>query len=269
VIDPNAPHTDGGTPTPPTEAPATGVQSPPAGFAATRWTLVLRARGESAVAQAALGELCEAYYAPVHAFIRAAVRDDEAARDLTQEFFARLLRGNAFERVDPARGRFRSFLLGAVKHFLADARDRQAARKRGGQEVFVALEPGSDTSPGLEVPDPRWPEVEAAFDRQWAFALLDRALRQLGGEMAAAGKHDQFEVLKPWLTGAAAEPQSAAATRLGLNEGAVKVAIHRLRARFRDLVKGEIAQTVGDAEEAASELSHLIGVVARSPTERG
>lgn len=244
---------------------ASAVHAPPqaAGFVATRWTLVLRARGQSPDARAALGELCEAYYAPVGTFIRATVRDEEAARDLTQEFFARVLAGSAFDRADPERGRFRSFLLGAVKHFLADARARAAASKRGGGALLVPLEAGTDTSPGLEVPDPRSADVETAFDRHWAFVLLERALRQLEGEAASEGKAEQFAVLKPWLTGAAAQPQSEAAACLGLNEGAVKVAIHRLRSRFRDLVKREIAQTVRDSAEVTDELRYLIEVVAR------
>jgi RNA polymerase sigma-70 factor (ECF subfamily) len=261
------PDTPAGRNTPPgaTATPTPNPPGQPSGFVATHWTLVLRARGQSPAAQAALGELCEAYYAPVQAFIRATTHDDEAARDLTQEFFARVLAGSAFDRVAPERGRFRSFLLGAVKHFLADMRARAGARKRGGGAVLVPLEPGTDTSPGLEVPDAGWPGVDAAFDRQWACALLDRSLRKLGAEMAAEGKGGQFDVLKPWLTGVAATPQSEAAMRLGLNEGAVKVAIHRLRGRFRDLVKGEIAQTVQDPAEEAAELNYLIEVVSRPP----
>jgi RNA polymerase sigma-70 factor (ECF subfamily) len=232
-------------------------------FAATRWTLVLRARGESDLGRTALGELCEAYYVPVQGFIRARIGNDEAARDLTQEFFARILRGGAFERAEPERGRFRSFLLGAVKHFLSDAWDRERAQKRGGGWQPVPLEPGTDTSPGFEVPNPGETATDTVFDRQWAFTLLDRALTLLGAEFAAAGKADQFAVLKPWLTGAAATPQSDAAQRLGLSESAVKVAIHRLRVRFRDLVKAEVAQTVGDPAQVAGELNHLIEVVAR------
>jgi len=246
-----------------TEVPTVHAPQQAAGFVATRWTLVLRARSQSPDAHAALAELCEAYYAPVGTFIRATVRDDEAARDLTQEFFARVLAGSAFDRADPGRGRFRSFLLGAVKHFLADARARAAALKRGGGALLVPLEAGTDTSPGLDVPDPRSADVETAFDRHWAFVLLDRALRQLECEAASEGKAEQFAVLKPWLTGAAAQPQSEAGARLGLNEGAVKVAIHRLRSRFRDLVKREIAQTVRDSADVAAELRHLIEVVAR------
>jgi RNA polymerase sigma-70 factor (ECF subfamily) len=232
-------------------------------FAATRWTLVLRARGGSAESRVALGELCEAYYAPVLEFIRAAVRDEDQARDLTQGFFARVLQGGAFDRAEPERGRFRSFLLGAVKHFLSDIRDRDCAQKRGGGVEVFSLEPGSDTSPGFDAPDPQAAVSDATFDRQWAFTLLDRALRQLGAELAAAGKADHFDALKPWLTGAAATPQSEAAARLGLSESAVKVAIHRLRTRFRELVKAEIAQTVSEPAEVAGELNYLVEVLAQ------
>jgi RNA polymerase sigma-70 factor (ECF subfamily) len=237
------------------------VNSP---FAATRWTLVLRARGESDEGHSALGELCEAYYAPVQGFIRASVRDEEKSRDLTQEFFARVLKGGAFDQAQPERGRFRSFLLGAVKHFLSDIRDRERAQKRGGGQDSLPLEPGTDTSPGFDAPDPRGGDSDSTFDRQWAFTLLDRALNQLGDELAGEGKPDQFEVLKPWLTGAATTPQSEAAARLGMSESAIKVAIHRLRARFRELVKAEIAQTVDEPEQVPGELNYLIEVVAHS-----
>jgi RNA polymerase sigma factor (sigma-70 family) len=241
-----------------------GPPSDASHFAKTRWTLVLRARGQSEVSRAALGELCEAYYGPVHRFIRATVRDDQEARDLTQEFFARVLKGGAFDRADQERGRFRSFLLGAVKHFLSDMGDRNRAWKRGGGVVGIPLETGTDTSPGLDAPDPRTAAPDLAYDRQWAFTLLDRAIHELDRELTAAGKADHFEILKPWLTGAAARPQSDAAARLGLSENAVKVAIHRLRTRFRELVKAEIAQTVADPAEVAGELSYLIEVVTRA-----
>jgi len=233
------------------------------GFAATRWTLVLRARADAADPSAALSELCEAYYAPVHAFIRARVRDREAARDLTQEFFARVLRGSAFERAEPGRGRFRSFLLGAVKHFLADMHDRERAARRGSGQEAIPLDPGTDTSPGLDPADPGTGLGDEIFDRQWAITLLDRSLLQLASEMKAEGKAAHFEELKPWLTGAAVTSQAEVAAHLGVNENAVKVAIHRLRKRFRELVKLEIAQTVEGADEQQAELRHLISALAR------
>jgi RNA polymerase sigma-70 factor (ECF subfamily) len=233
-------------------------------FAATRWTLVLRARGDAAEGRAALAELCEAYYQPVQRFIRVTVREEERARDLTQEFFARVLRGGAFDRAEPERGRFRSFLLGAVKHFLWDMRDRDQAQKRGGGAETIPMETGTDTSPGIDPPDAGSAHLDSTFDRQWAFTLLDRALQQLAAEMTASGKTNHFEILKPWLTSGAAMSQSEAAARLGMSESAVKVAIHRLRARFRDLVKAEIAQTVAEPGQVSDELNYLIEVVARS-----
>ena len=233
---------------------------------ATRWTLVLRARAESPAAQGALGELCEAYYATVLAFIRQSGRQDEAARDLTQEFFARLLAGGGLDSVQPGRGRFRSFVLGAVKHFLADQHDHVQAAKRGGGQRILSIEAGagSSTTTELEVPDPAGPAPDTVFDREWALTLVERALSVLAGEFAAAGKAEQFDTLKPWLLGEVESlSQADAARRLGLTEGAAKVAIHRLRKRFRELVKAEIAQTVDDATPVQDELRYLLEVLSQ------
>ena len=247
--------------------PAEDSTQRPAGFAPTRWTLVLRARGESAAAQAALSELCESYYAPVLAFIRYTGSDEEAARDLTQEFFARLLAQHGLDSVEPGRGRFRSFLLGAVKHFLADEHDRSRAAKRGGGQSPVSIEAGAGagTTAELQIPDPAGPAPDTVFDRQWALTLIERALNVLAEEFAAAGKGEQFETLKPWLLGEVDTlSQADAALRLGMTEGAAKVAIHRLRKRFRELVRAEIAQTVGDAAQIQEELRYLVEVLAVS-----
>jgi RNA polymerase sigma factor (sigma-70 family) len=232
----------------------------------TRWTLVLRARGESPSAQSALGELCEAYYAPVLTFIRQGGRQEEVARDLTQEFFARLLAGGGLDTVQQGRGRFRSFLLGAVKHFLADQHDRAQAAKRGGGQMIVSIEAGAttNTTTELQIPDPAGPVPDTVFDRQWALTLVERALNILAGEFAAAGKAEQFELLKPWLLGEVESlSQADAARRLGLTEGAAKVAIHRLRKRFRELVKAEIAQTVDDTTQVQDELRYLLEVLSQ------
>ncbi|HEY5914648.1 MAG TPA: sigma factor-like helix-turn-helix DNA-binding protein [Verrucomicrobiae bacterium] len=236
----------------------------PAGFVPTRWTLVLRARGESPAAQAALGELCEAYYAPVLAFIRINCRDEEAARDLTQEFFARVLAGHGLDNVEPGRGRFRSFLLGAVKHFLADQYDGARAAKRGGGESVVSVDAGlnANTTAQLQIPDPSGPPPDVVFDREWARTLVGRALDALAAEFSAAARAEQFETLKPWLLGQVDSlSQADAARRLGLSEGAVKVAIHRLRKHFRELVKGEIAHTVPEGVEVQDELRYLVEVL--------
>ncbi len=227
-------------------------------FATTHWSCVFRARGESDEARAALNDLCTAYYAPVQTFLKFCVRQNESAEDLTQDFFTRVLTGRAFDHVDPKRGRFRSFLLGAVKHFLLDRREYELALKRGGGVLHLSLEVPSDISPGFDVADPNAISPESAFERQWAMTVLDRALYQLQNEMTLAGKGTQFEALKQWLIGNAEESQSMIAARLGMNENAVKVAIHRLRRRFRDLVVAEIANTVLDPEEQEDELKDLI-----------
>ncbi len=248
------------------QAPSEDQAQRPAGFIPTRWTLVLRARGETAGAQAALGELCQAYYAPVLAFIRQAARDEDTARDLTQEFFARLLARHGLDTVEPGRGRFRSFLLGAVKHFLADQRDHAQAAKRGGGRTLVSLEAGTgtNTTTELQIPDPAGPAPDTLFDRQWALTLVEHALNVLAGEFVAAGKPEQFETLKPWLLGEVnCLSQADAANRLSMSEGAVKVAIHRLRKRFRELVKTEIAQTVGNPAQVQDELRYLVQVLAQ------
>jgi len=233
-------------------------------FATTQWTRVLAARGESAEARAALSELCQAYYEPVVVFLRSRVGQEDRARDLAHAFFERVLEKGGMTQVNPDRGRFRSYLLGAVKHFLSDLRDREVARKRGGAVEHVALGPGTGTSPGVDAPDPSAELVDGAFDRQWAFTLLDRSLERLAREHSDAGKAEQFEVLQGWLTGTGDETRRAeACARLGLNEGAFKVAVHRLRKRFREVIRSEIAQTVHDLAEVDAEMRYLLEVVSR------
>jgi RNA polymerase sigma factor (sigma-70 family) len=218
-------------------------------FATTHWTQVLQARGESPEARAALSELCDAYYAPVFSFIRHNAANEDAARELTQEFFRRLLSGKGISAVDPERGRFRSFLLGAVKHFLSDARDHDRRLKRGEGKTPLALDEAMVDAQVLP------PDRE--FDRRWAFTVLDRALAALGND-----KMEHFEVLKPWLTGDSKDlSQAHAAKELGISEGAVKVAIYRLRRRFRELVKAEIAQTLNDPAQVHNELAALIEAI--------
>ncbi|MBC8094547.1 MAG: sigma-70 family RNA polymerase sigma factor [Akkermansiaceae bacterium] len=228
-------------------------------FVTTQWTRVLEARGDSPEARAALSELSAAYYAPVFAFIRRSTSTEDAARDLTQEFFARLLAGKGFGKVDRQRGRFRSYLLGAVKHFLADMHDHASRLKRGAGQPLESIDPGTDTSPGQQLADANSRSPDREFDRQWALTVLSRALSKLAEEQKAAGKLDQFENLKPWLTGDTQEfLQADAARQLGINEGAVKVAIHRLRRRFRDAIKAEISQTVADQIDQPDELQRLL-----------
>lgn len=234
-------------------------------FAPTRWTLVLRARGETPEASAALADLCEAYYQPILQFLRRDGRDEETARELAQSFFARILERDGFENADPERGRFRSYLLGALKHFLADQRKRDHRLKRGRGLEAISLHSqaagGNDTE--IEIADRSSPSPDAAFDREWALAVMARALAVLEAELRSAGKGAHFDVLKPWLMGDAPPgSQSNAARQLELSESAAKVAIHRLRKRFRDAVRSEISQTLRDPAKVDEELRHLIEALA-------
>jgi RNA polymerase sigma-70 factor (ECF subfamily) len=235
----------------------------PAAFHTTRWTVVLQARGNAPEAQAALGELCEAYWMPVFRFLRREGRSEDDSQELAQEFFTRLLSAGSIGQVDPEKGRFRSYLLGALKHFLAERKRNEGRRKRGGDVVIQSIESGgSDTSPGVPIPDPAGPVSDAWFDREWALAVMDRGLAAVQAAFEQSGKGHQFEVLKPWLIGDTENlSQADAAAALGMTTGAVKVAIHRLRKSFRHAVQAEIAQTVTDPDEVAEELRYLINVL--------
>jgi len=232
-------------------------------FAPTRWTLVLRARGESAEARVALGELCEHYYEPVLRFLRREGRGEDDAAELAQDFFARVLSGSGFAGANQERGRFRSYLLGALKHFLSDQRRQQDRLKRGGGAAPESLDAlrfgGSDGSPPLELPDPAAGAPDAGFDREWAMTVMGRALATVEKEMVEVGKQGQFDALKPWLVGDGSVPSQAdTAQKLGMSEGALKVGVHRLRKRFRDVVRMEISQTLRDPSLVDEELRHLI-----------
>ena len=235
--------------------------SHPESFTATRWTLVAQARGEDDAGRSALSELCAAYYEPVVAFLRSEGRTDDAAREVAHGFFARLLAGGGLRGADPARGRFRSYLLGAVKHFLRDERAQRLAAKRGGGIQPIPLE---DTASGFGESDSRSKAAERAYDRQWALTIVARGLEAVAAELRQAGKSEQFDILKPWITGEADITQAEAATRLSMSEGAVKVAIHRLRQRFREEVKAEISQTIPVDDDPDAELRHLIAILAGS-----
>ena len=220
-----------------------------AAFHPTRWTLVLRARGEGEVAKAALSDLCAAYYEPVVAFLRREGRGEDAAREMAHGFFESVLSGG-LGAPEPGRGKFRSYLLGALKHYLANQRAASLAGKRGGGVEHVPL-----------VDDPGAADDTLAFDRDWAMNLIARALSTLEAEHAE--KAEVFAALKPWLDGGAEVSQADAARELGMAETAVKVAIHRLRLRFRELIRAEVAATVNDPAEVADELRHLIAVASR------
>lgn len=235
------------------------MNSPDSSFHPTRWTLVLRSRGEGEVARAALSDLCAAYYEPVVAFLRRDGRNDDAAREMAHAFFENVLTGG-LGAPDPERGRFRSYLLGALKHFLSKRRDAASAGKRGGGVEHVPLVTGNAAAPELTMPG--LTDDTLAFDREWAFTLIARALAAL--EREHAQKPALFTALKPWLDGGTSASQAEVARVLNMSETAVKVAIHRLRARFRELIRAEIAATVNDPAEVADELRHLIAIASAS-----
>jgi DNA-directed RNA polymerase specialized sigma24 family protein len=222
-------------------------------FSATRWTLVAQARGNDTAAKTALSQLCEAYYAPVVTFLTCEGRSADVARELAHDFFAAVLAGRPLATADPARGRFRSYLLGAVKHFAADRRERARAARRGGGVSHDELDP---EIPGADPPA----DHERAFDRQWALTVIARALETTRQELEEAGKARQFHILKPTIAGGNFAPADAA-QQLGLSDGALKVAVHRLRQRFREAVKDEIAHTVPAESEIDDELRHLLAVL--------
>ena len=225
--------------------------------------MVMRARGDAPEARAALGELCEAYWTPVFRFLCREGRGENESRDLTQEFFTRLLAGSGVEKAEPEKGRFRSYLLGALKHFLAERKRNAGRQKRGGGAVVESIESGgTETSPGMQIPDPGATVSDAWFDRGWALAVMDHALTAVQSGLEEAGKGKQFEVLNPWLIGDTENlSQADAAEELGMTTGAVKVAIHRLRKEFRNAVETEIGQTVTRPDEIKEELRDLIEVL--------
>lgn len=226
-------------------------------FHPTRWTLVQRTRGKGLEARTALSELCAIYYEPVYSFVRYQTGKEDEARDLTHAFFEELLHRETIGEIDPSRGRFRSYLLGAVKHFLLKQHQREMAGKRGGQieHVTLASEVGVDVvASGGD---------EAGFDREWAYALIRRAHASLQEEMSEEGKLRQFEVLQPWLDGGAMGSLEEAGRTLGLTPNALNVAIHRFRRRFLRLVRAEVESTTLHPEDAAAEFRHLVDVLAR------
>jgi RNA polymerase sigma-70 factor (ECF subfamily) len=214
-------------------------------------------QGDSTEAREALETLCRAYWYPLYAFVRRQGVTPEDAQDLTQAFFERLIEKNFLADVQREKGRFRSFLLAALKHFLANEWDKARAQKRGGGAVHVPIDTASaETRYGLEPAHLDTPE--RLFERRWAITLLDRVLERLRDEHVKAGKAELFEQLKPCLTAEkAALGYAELGALVGLSEGAVKVAVHRLRQRYRELLRAEIAETVDSPAEVEDELRHL------------
>ena len=230
-------------------------------FLTTRWTQVRQAKADSDDGRKALADLCDAYYEPVVAFLRCELRDADAARELSHEFFAQLLAGCGITHAEREHGRFRSYLLGAVKHFLAHQREAAQRLKRGGGVVPVSLD--EDASAMRAIPDARQISPDAAFDRQWALTLLSRALEAVRHECKAAGRADFFEKVKPWLTGEGAHgDQVVLAESCTMTPAALKMAVQRLKQRFRDCVKAEVAGTLDDAAMVAAEMQVLFAALA-------
>ena len=227
-------------------------------FDTTRWSIIAAARGSDPdAARAALSTLCEAYWYPLYAFIRRWGADPDAARDLTQAFFTSLLERRDIEHVRPERGRFRTFLLASAKHFLLNEAARGRAAKRGGGVAPVPL--AFDEAEGryqFEPVDEATPET--LYERRWALTVLERVLAAVQAKWQQAGRGSEFEVLKASLLGEGpAGGYAAAAQELGSTEGAVKVAVHRLRKTFRTELRAAIAETVSDPDEVDEELKYL------------
>jgi RNA polymerase sigma factor (sigma-70 family) len=231
-------------------------------FHTTHWSLVVAAAGqEGEASKTALADLCQAYWYPLYAFLRRRGNSTQDASDLTQGFFAALLEKGYLADADPERGRFRSFLLTAVTRFAAKEHDRAIALKRGGGKRILAIDFKEGERRYQCEPADNW-TPERIFERRWALTLLDRTLAQLRNEHAAAGKMDHFEGLKIFLTGeAGAPPLRQLAEQLGMTEGAVKVAIHRLRQKYRELLRAEIAQTVAAHDDVDDELTLLLAAL--------
>ena len=228
------------------------------GFHTTRWTQVLQATESSAAGGDALRDLCGAYYAPVIAFLRCQGNDVDAARELAHEFFARMLEGDAIGGADRSQGRFRSYLLGAVKHFVAHRREYEQRQKRGGGVRPLSIDESMADSPALDLPEEARRSPDAAFDRQWAVTVLSRAMEALERECAAEGKTAMLDHLRPWLLGEAGHgAQAEGADSLGLSAGAMKVAVHRMRHRFRRMVRAEIACTLNNEAAVEEEMKAL------------
>jgi RNA polymerase sigma-70 factor (ECF subfamily) len=230
----------------------------PVEFPATRWSLVLHARRDTAGSREALETLLRAYWPPLLAFLIADGQTPDDARDLVQGFLARLLERNDLERVAPENGRFRSYLLAGLRHHLVSETRRARAAKRGAG-ALVSLEQDEAVAHLATLPAPGV-SPETAYDRQWARLILERALARLRQEHAAQGKQALYEALAPALAGNEAAGHASLAARLGMSPGAVAVALHRLRRRLRELVRYEVLQTVGSAADLEGEMRHLLTV---------
>jgi RNA polymerase sigma-70 factor (ECF subfamily) len=235
---------------------------PPGQFPTTRWSRVILAGCPDAPdARESLAELCSAYWYPLYAYIRRRGHDPDRARDLTQDFFARVLEKNLLAEADPARGRFRSFLRTVCAHFLCNSRDREQAQKRGGGRAVLSID-GTDAEGRYAIELAEGLSPERIFDRSWALTLLGRVLDGLGREYDEAGKTATFQALRDLLAGAPdASSYASVAARLGTTEGAARVAALRLRRRYGELLRQEIAATLTDPAEVEDEIRDLFAAL--------
>ena len=239
-------------------APQPSIHAAP--FHTTRWTRVCAAKADSEDGRRALADLCDAYYEPVVAYLRGVFRDADAAREMSHAFFAEMLAGGRIETAEADCGRFRSYLLGAVKHFLSHRREAAQSAKRGGGITSVSLD--DDASAAQSIPDPRQTSPDAAFDRQWALTVLERAMESLRQDCTAQGKAALFNHLKPWLMGDAGHgDQAALAASCGMSLSAMKMAVQRLRQRFRESILAEISGTLESADMAQEEMRVLMAAL--------
>ena len=231
-------------------------------FATTHWSVVQAARKSSSPEQKqALEALCRSYWFPLYAYLRQRGCDRHAAEDVTQAFLAHILEKQGLRKADPKYGKFRSFLLVRLKGFLSDERGRAQAKKRGGDQTILSLsiqnaegqytlDPSSELSP------------EMLFEKSWALQVLERTMDRLEAEMAERGKQEQFQHLKVYLTtDKDAIPYEAMTAELGMTVGSVRVAVHRLRGRYRHFLRDEVAQTVSDSDQIDEEIGHLFSAL--------
>jgi RNA polymerase sigma-70 factor (ECF subfamily) len=236
----------------------TPTSEPPQAFPPTRWSLVVAATRKDALeSAAALESLCRAYWYPLYAYVRRRGQSPQDAQDITQEFFCRLLEKRWLDSADRAKGRLRAFLVVALKNFMSKEWRRASAQRRGGGQHQVAFDTAFAESRFAADPAARL-EPDAAFDREWALTLLDLTIHRLRAEFAAAGRPEDFEALKSCLLAErGAIDYSVLAGKIGSNEGAARVAAHRLRKRFRQIYRDEIAQTLAEGADLDDELRHL------------